>query len=273
MRIAIMQGRLLPPVNDRIQAFPVDRWREEFTRAAEAGLAGIEWIYEVAGEGQNPLATDAGIAEMRLLATRHGIAVDSLCADWFIDRPLLRTTDLERVEREQKLAWLTRRAAAAGIRHVVLPFVDASAIRDEREQTQVIEVLRAALVVAEETGVELHLETALGPREFAAMLGRLRHPLLRVNYDSGNSASLGYDPSEEFAAYGERLGSVHIKDRLRGGGTVPLRTGNANFAGVRAGLKARNYAGLFTLQVARGESGDELAWARKNRTFAEELLA
>ena len=38
--------------------------------------------------------------------------------------------------------------------------------------------------------------------------------MIKVNYDSGNSASLGYDPTDEFAAYGERVGSVHIKDRV-----------------------------------------------------------
>ena len=34
-----------------------------------------------------------------------------------------------------------------------------------------------------------------------------------VNYDTGNSASLGYDPSEEISVYGHRIINVHIKDR------------------------------------------------------------
>ena len=46
------------------------------------------------------------------------------------------------------------------------------------------------------------------------MLNALPHPVIKVNYDSGNSASLGYSVTEEFAAYGNRIGSIHIKDRL-----------------------------------------------------------
>ena len=272
MRIAIMQGRLLPPVDGRFQAFPADRWREEFPLAAAAGLAGIEWIFDVEGENRNPIATDVGISELREHSTRHGVAVESLCADWFLDRPLLRATSHERAERIRKLEWLIHRAAAAGIRHLVLPFVDASAIHGGDDETQLLEILHTALLVAETFGVEMHLETALGPRDFAAMLARILHPLLRVNYDSGNSASLGHNPTEEFAAYGERIGSVHVKDRVRGGGTVPLGNGDADFAAVCDGLREVGYTGLFTLQVARADEGDELDWARHNRVLTEELF-
>ena len=68
--------------------------------------------------------------------------------------------------------------------------------------------------------------------------------MLKVNYDSGNSSSLGYHPRDEFAAYGCRVGSVHIKDRVRGGGTVPLGTGNADFPALFAALKKIAYRGL-----------------------------
>jgi hexulose-6-phosphate isomerase len=95
----------------------------------------------------------------------------------------------------------------------------------------------------------------------------LTDPLLKVNYDSGNSSSLGYAPREEFAAYGERVGSVHIKDRLLGASTVPLGTGDADFPALAEGLKKVDYKGDFILQVARGASEDEVAWARRNREF------
>ena len=59
------------------------------------------------------------------------------------------------------------------------------------------------------------------------LLSRLPDPPFKANYDTGNSASLGYDPVEELGAYGPRIGSVHVKDRVRGGGTVPLGEGDA----------------------------------------------
>ena len=51
--------------------------------------------------------------------------------------------------------------------------------------------------------MELHLETSLNPQRFAELLAKVPHPMLKVNYDSGNSSSLGYHPRDEFAAYGE----------------------------------------------------------------------
>jgi len=127
--------------------------------------------------------------------------------------------------------------------------------------------LRTILPAAEVNGVELHVETSLGPQAFAALLEQCPHPSLRVNYDSGNSASLGYRVSEEFAAYGHRIGSVHIKDRKLGGGTVPLGTGDADLPGLFRGLAALNYSGDYVLQIARSEPGQELPWIARNLSW------
>ncbi len=78
------------------------------------------------------------------------------------------------------------------------------------------------------------------------------------------SASLGYDPVEEFAAYGARLGSVHVKDRVLGGTTVDLGSGDTRFDAVFDELARMGYDGDFVLQTARGESGDEMALAARN---------
>jgi hexulose-6-phosphate isomerase len=104
------------------------------------------------------------------------------------------------------------------------------------------------------------------------LLAKLPHRLLKVNYDSGNSSSLGYDPREEVAAYGDRIGSVHIKDRIRGGGTVPLGTGDAKIPVLLAELFRLGYAGDFVMQIARGEAGKEAAWIKHNRKLVGAYL-
>ena len=184
-----------------------------------------------------------------------------------MDRPLVRCSEQELDERLQELARILRNARAVGVNRVVIPFVDASAIRSNEDFAAVQDALQAAMQFAEETTIELHLETSLGPAEFAKLLDRIPHPKLKVNYDSGNSASLGYSPTNEFAAYGERIGSVHIKDRVLNGGTVPLGTGNADFTSLFSCLEQIDYRGDFTLQVARGTPGDEVAWAKQNLAF------
>jgi hexulose-6-phosphate isomerase len=264
---AIMQGRLLPPEAGRFQSFPRERWRDEFELAAQARLNAIEWIFDLWGEDVNPLATDNGVAEILALSRQTGIAVRSLCADYFMDKPFLRTTESERTQLIQKMEWLLSRCRLLGIGRVVIPFVDKSRIEDRDEEAQVISILRTLLPAAECNGIELHLETSLGPQAFANLLERCPHPLVRANYDSGNSASLGYRVSDEFAAYGHRIGSVHIKDRKLGGGTVPLGTGDADLPGLFRGLAALNYSGDYVLQLARSEPGQELPWIAQNLSW------
>jgi hexulose-6-phosphate isomerase len=190
-----------------------------------------------------------------------------------MDRPLLRADAQELDERTKTLAWLLGRCAMLGVSRVVLPFVDASHIGSDADLDLVVTVLSRAVPVVQETGVELHLETSLSPDRFASLLARLPHRAIKVNYDSGNSASLGYHPTDEFAAYGARVGSVHIKDRVKGGGTVPLGAGDADFRALFQCLGEIGYAGDFVLQVARGAEGDEVAWTRRNREYVMALQA
>ena len=269
--LGIMQGRLVPPETDFVQTFPRERWREEFPRAAAAGICALEWIYDSYGESANPLASDEGVAEMAALAACHGVAVRSLCADWLMEHPLVTADGTGRAAWVERLGWLVVRASVAGMRRIVLPFVDAAAIRDEHDERVVVDALLAVLPSAEAARVELHLETALGPEAFAALLARVPHPLVRANYDAGNSAALGYAPRHEFAAYGERVGSVHVKDRRRGGGTVPLGTGDADLVAVGECLRDVRYRGDVVLQVARGVPECEVAWATHNRGVIERL--
>lgn len=265
MRIAVMQGRLLPPSDGCFQCFPREHWRKEFPLAKEASLDAIEWIYDSPGESANPMGTDDGLAEMRRLCEKNYIAVVSVCADYFMECPLVKAGATESEERIRKLLWLLDRCKLAGVHRVVIPFVDNSRIDSEAEEALCVQALRRVLGHAEKTDVELHLETSLDPMRFASLLAKLPHPYLKANYDSGNSSSLGYDVREEIAAYGERIGSVHIKDRVLGGGTVPLGTGNAEIPVLLSELFRIGYKGDFVMQIARGEAGQELAWMQQNR--------
>jgi len=267
----IMQGRLSPPEDGRFQSFPLNSWREEFARARSAGLDYIEWIHDAHGHTANPIFTPAGLAEFDALKREHSIATPALCGDWFMDFPLIRCTPSELAIREQHLHELIPIAARIGAWRMVLPFVDQSSIATEAERQQVIDILNRALPIAERHNLELHLEADFSPADFAAFLARVPHPFLKVNWDSGNSSGLGYIAHEEFAAYGHRLGSVHLKDRYKkpegGVETRPLGQGSANFDDVFASLRAINYSGGLTLQVARGEPGGEVNFIKTQIDF------
>jgi L-ribulose-5-phosphate 3-epimerase len=271
-RIGIMQGRLLPPVDDTIFHFPRNQWAEEFTLASQAQLDCIEWIYDVYGADVNPIATEAGKEEINLLAGQNNIRILSLCANYFMDNPLVRVTTSELEDRIRTLDWLFLQSQKIGIQQIVLPFLDSSRIETEKEFRDVIAVLQRVTPAAENARINLLLESSLEPHRLAALLAELPSPNIKINYDTGNSASLGYDLRDEFAAYGQRIGSIHVKDRLRGGGTVLLGTGNADFDTLAACLEEIGYTGDFVLEAARGRRGNELALAEQNREFIKNRL-
>jgi hexulose-6-phosphate isomerase len=185
---------------------------------------------------------------------------------------LLEGTEAERASRAKKLKWLMERSSCAGIRHIVLPFVDNSAIKSALLKDRLVGLMRGFLADLTHFHLEFHLETSLAPAPFAALLEEIGSPLVKVNYDSGNSASLGYDSSEEMEAYGHRIGSIHIKDRVRGGKTVPLGHGAVDFSTLRHEIGKIDYLGNFVLQAARGRTGEEVEWARQNAAFARHHL-
>jgi len=271
--IGIMQGRLSSPLGGRIQSFPVDTWREEFVRARDAGLDCIEWIYEVGTEEANPLRTDAGVANIRRLAEDSGVAVRSVCADFYIEERLVTLDGAPRWDAVEHLTWLVGRVGTLGAHHIVLPFVDASSLHSLQEVEGLPAVLGGVTSAAERAGVELHLETDLKPADFVAVLERLSHPLVRANYDIGNSAALGHDPVEELTLLGPCLGSVHVKDRVRGGDTVPIGTGAADFPTCFRLICDAGFRGPFVLQAAREEGMSEVELAIRNRRFVEDQLA
>lgn len=271
--IGIMQGRLVPPTDGKIQTFPRSNWRKEFPIAQQVGLTFIEWIYDEYGEDVNPLRDDSGIETLRSLSAEHGVQIRSLCADYFMDKPLLRCTPNERNTRLEKLLWLLNQSKNAGINYIILPFVDASRFETQAEIDDFTQIMNHRVIpLAERLEIEIHLESSLPPEAIIDLLGKIPSPFFQMNYDSGNSSSLGYHPDDEFAAYGNRIGSIHIKDRILGGTTVPLGTGSTNFDSVFRNIQEIGYEGPFVLQVARGKSGDEMSWARANRQWLIERL-
>ena len=270
--IGVMQGRLVPPEGGQFQSFPVRRWRDEFALAKKAGLCCIEWVYEAASADINPLSTDEGLREIRRLSEQSGVAVRSICADYFMTHRLVGEDGEPDSDAAAHLRWLIGRAGFLRAIYIVLPFVDESAMRSEKERNALPAALAPVLAAAEAANVELNLETDLPAPGLVSLLDSIGHRLVRANYDTGNSAALGFNQNEELKTLAPWLGSVHVKDRTRGGGTVALGTGNANFAACFERIHDAGFDRWFILQAARGQPGDELAWVTRQREFVESQM-
>lgn len=267
----VMQGRLSPPEPGRFQAFPRNSWRDEFRLAPQAGISYIEWIHDSYGESVNPIFSEHGRAEMERLKSEYGIKTPAICCDWFMDFPMIRCTEEEKRKRENHLHQLIALAQQIGASRIVLPLVDNARMTTDEEKQTVLSILQGAIPCAEKHRVELHLEADLDPAAFSRFLDQVPHPCIRVNWDSGNSSGLGYVATEEFAAYGHRIGSIHIKDRYRkpegGVETRPLGTGSADFETVFRAIRSVDYRRGLTLQAARGVPGDEVNFLRTQVEF------
>jgi hexulose-6-phosphate isomerase len=268
-QIGIMQGRLSPRIDGKIQAYPARTWQKEFNAARKIGYAAIEWIVEKPTE-INALMSDSGIEEINNIISETGVRIDFICADIFMQQPLVRmTTDIMK-ENAKNLNIILMNAKKVGAIGVEIPFVDASSIRTDSEKSELISFMQDAFNLAKEVGLRISFETDLAPTSFKEFLECINLDYVHANYDIGNSASLGYKPTEEIDAYGKKILNVHVKDRVLGGSTVPFGSGDSDFNLVFSKLNEINYSGGITMQGARGRNDIEVA--KSQLLYVQEIM-
>jgi L-ribulose-5-phosphate 3-epimerase len=263
-----MQGRLSPQVNGKIQAFPWAHWREEFATAEPLGFRLLEWTLDHERLAENPLMTAAGRAEIQTLSVAHRISIPSLTGDCFMQAPFWKATSPEL--RRDLLEELDKVIEACGLMQIgliVVPLVDNGRMVNELEKQLLVKEFTARGPLLERARVRIAFETDLSPRAVADWIGDYPKHLFGINYDTGNSASLGYDPEEEWTFYGDRVFNVHLKDRLREGATVTLGEGSCDFSTCLRAMRRSNYAGNFILQTARAVDGKDAEVLARYRDF------
>ncbi len=264
-KIGVMQGRLLPKYKGRYQAHPVGYWEKEFPIAGDLGLESIEFILDFEDAKKNPLLCKNGLKIINGLSLKTGVTVNSVCADFFMEMPL-HSSNIELAKRSAGvLEKLISHCSVLNISDIVIPCVDKSALRSDDDIKRLTEQLSRFLPLIKKLDVNLSLETDLAPEPFANFLEQFPSKKICVNYDTGNSASLGYNLIEELDAYGNRISDIHLKDRVLGGASVPLGEGDANFELFFEKLLTLDYCGPFILQAYRDKEGygifkSQLAW-------------
>jgi L-ribulose-5-phosphate 3-epimerase len=249
--IGFMQGRLSPMVNGVIQCFPWQEWALEFPRAQQIGLGLIEWTLDQDRLYENPLLTSSGQGQIRALCNRHAISIPSLTGDCFMQAPFWKANEVTAAALQNDFLAIVAACSQVGIEMVIVPLVDNGRLDTLAQENALVDFLLSHVESFKSRGVRIIFESDFAPQELARFIGRLPAGTFGINYDIGNSAALGYSAGEEFAAYGERIVNVHVKDRLLGGTTAPLGTGNAKFETVFAALARQNYKGNYILQTAR----------------------
>ena len=250
-----MQGRLSPRVDGKIQAFPKNNWKNEFKLAKEIGFSSIEWILENPLV-ENPLLSKDGLIQINDVIEESNVKIDFICADIFMEEPILDNTN-SKTQAKELLEKIFNQSTKIGAKYIEIPFVDNSSIRN-RNHEYLISFFNSMEKSLIEQDLFINLETDLNPNDFKKLLDKL-NPRIGANYDIGNSASLGYNFTEELKLYGNRINNVHIKDRILGGSTVEFGTGNADIESVLHILSSVNYDKGVIIQGARGRNDIETA--------------
>jgi L-ribulose-5-phosphate 3-epimerase len=257
-KIGVMQGRLLPKYQGRYQAHPLGYWQEEFEIANQIGLNCIEFILDFNDAKKNPLLKNGGAEEILKVCDNTSVSVNTICADYFMEAPLHAIDESVAMNSKEILISLLETSSKLGVTDIIIPCVDQSSLDTKESVDRFVNQIQSILPDAERLEINLSLETDLAPQPFSELLGKFDSNRITVNYDIGNSAALGYDSIEELNAYGNRISDIHIKDRVLGGGSVVLGSGNADFKCFFENLGRIDYKGPFIMQAFRDDEGGKV---------------
>ena len=255
-RIGFMQGRLCDQVDGKIQAFPWRDWEIEFATAAALGIHFMEWTLDQERLHENPLMTRRGRVRIRELCNQYSVEIPSLTGDCFMQAPFWKAGGKLKLRLQADFIAICHACAKVGIEMIVVPLVDNGRLETSAQEKVLVSFLLEQQTLLESLNLKVIFESDYMPSELKRFINILPDARFGINYDIGNSAALGFGPVEEFNQYGSRVLNVHVKDRLLGGPTVPLMTGNANFVSVFAELARLEYSGHFILQTARAADGN-----------------
>ena len=158
---------------------------------------------------------------------------------------------------------IARSCSEVSIQMIVVPLVDNGRLENQQQEEALLTFMLAQADLFRALDLRIIFECDFLPDRLTHFINQLPADIFGVNYDIGNSAALGYKPEEEFFGYGDRILNVHIKDRILGGTTVSLGSGNADFPTIFRLLNEVGYQGNLIMQTARASDGDHVGVLRE----------
>ena len=272
-KIGFMQGRLSNLVNNQIQAFPFEDWTYEFELAKKIGFDCMEWTLDYPNLHKNPLLIPEKKKEIELLSKSNNIEIQSITLDCCMQRPFWKERNTEirnKLIKDFKL--IINSSIINGIKLLVLPLVDNGSINNLQDGKLLIKILNSLELDLKKNNIKIAFESDYAPSNLLDFINQFDKISYVINYDIGNSASLGFDTEKELDLYGDRIINVHVKDRVLNGNTVRLGKGNADFEKVFKGLSDINYQENFILQTARSIDNNHFGELEINYNFLKKYI-
>lgn len=249
----------MPRPYPKLKEFPSANWKDEFALAAENGIYNIEWVFEANNYANNPIWITEGRNEIKKLTEKTGVAVLSLCADYFLVNPLHRDYD---GSNSRIFMELIPKAADIGISLMLIPVLEEAQLASPDERERLIDSISSCIDLLKEHGVRIGIETELPATEYLDLIQAFDSELVGAYYDTGNSACRGYDIKSDLEILMPVLFGVHIKDRPRNGASVYISSGDTNFEEGIPFLEFQNYQGHLVFESFYED--DPIGTMRKN---------
>ena len=247
-KLGIMQGRLVPDENNKVQSFPRKRWKNEFKIANILGFKNIEYTVDFKDIYKNPINSANGRKEIKELMKKYKIVINSLTADFFMQRPFFKKGNYQYFELVKLIC---NNSKKIGVKYIIIPLVDNSSLKYANKENLFKSFLNLNKIL-DKNKQKILFELDLNPKQICKFISRYPKKKFGINYDLGNSASLGYKFENE-KIYFNRVDNIHLKDRKYKGKTVRFGEGDANFIKLFKYLKKIKYKKNLIFQHARNK--------------------
>ena len=259
-----MQGRLVPSERTgRIQFFPETNWKKEIFIAKKNNYRIMEWTVNIENIKKNPLLINSEINELKKYLVLNKLKVKSVTCDFFMQKPFFKNYKNKFILKILKK--LIKNGQKIGIKYFVLPLVDQSSIKNKKQENQLIKNIKKFKKILK-NDVKILFEIDYKPEKIIEFMKMLNSSKFGINYDTGNSAGIGYDFNDE-KSYFKYVKNIHLKDKKLKGNTLRLGKGDFDFKNFFKFIKKINYKGNFILQSARSKKNKDQYELNLNRNY------
>ena len=243
-RFGVMQGRMVNQERNKIQSFPWQNWKKEFKILNRNKFNLLEWTVDNEKFLSNPINTKKGRKKINELKKNFQIKINSLTADFFMEKPFFKERNDKNVNKcIEKLKTILINANKIKIKLIIIPLVDNSSLNKNKINFFIKKISEIKNILKSNKQMIL-FESDFGPKNLSKFLKRFDSKFFGINYDTGNSASLGYKFKDEIP-YFKFVKNIHLKDRSYKSATKRLGRGDFNFTKFFNFILKSKYKGNF----------------------------
>ncbi len=270
-KIGFMQGRLIKSEKKNfVQSFPWKNWKKEFYIAKENKIRLMEWTIDYFNFEKNPLINKNQTKLIKKLKKKNNLDIQSVTCDFYMHKPFTKArSSYLKKKIYRNVITLIHACKELKINKLIFPLVDNSSLKNFDDEKKTISFFLKFNKLLKLYNIKILFEIDFNPKKILKFIGNF-DKYYGINYDSGNSASLGFDITEE-QIYFHRVKNIHIKDRLYGGTTVKLGNGDCNFSKLFKIIKKSGYKENLILQTAKTWKKNEIGEIIDNINFIKKF--